>query len=297
MIQHVTLQVANSGPRLDRLPLGPWHYRLLALITAGLFVDTFELYSAGAVLAALVQSGWSTMSLNATFLTATFVGLTAGAWGAGIVGDRYGRRFCYQLNLLVFGLASVAAAFAPNMTILIVLRFVMGLGLGAEIVVGYATMAEFIPAKYRGRIIASMVLMANASSIVALLTASWVVPSLGWRWMFLLPGAAALLIWFFRRSLPESPRWLEAVGRTSEANALLDGIELASNIVTANPGSASAGRATVQSRAVTPLSVLFERQTVLRTIVGVVLTTTTGFVINGFLQWLPTFSISQGMNF
>jgi hypothetical protein len=71
--------------------------------------------------------------------------MTVGALVTGFLGDRYGRRFTYQINLLIFGLASFAAAFAPDMTTLNWLRFVMGLGLGAEIVVGYGTLTERRP--------------------------------------------------------------------------------------------------------------------------------------------------------
>src|SRR5260370_37544668 len=74
-----------------------------------------------------------------------------GSFATGFLGDRYGRRFTYQFNLLVFGIASLAAAFAPNMTVLIACRFVMGFGLGAENVVGYSTKTEFVPAKTRGK--------------------------------------------------------------------------------------------------------------------------------------------------
>src|ERR1700730_5679145 len=77
------------------------------------------------------------------FISLTFLGLTIGSFVTGFIGDRYGRRFTYQFNLMIFGLASLAAAFAPDMMTLNILRFVMGLGLGAEIVVGYSTMTEF----------------------------------------------------------------------------------------------------------------------------------------------------------
>lgn len=87
------------------------------------------------------------MSLNAGFVMATFIGVMAGAWAAGIVGDRLGRRFAYQFNLMLFGLASLAAAFAPNMDVLIGLRFIMGLGLGAEVVLGYGMLTKFMPAR------------------------------------------------------------------------------------------------------------------------------------------------------
>ena len=77
--------------------------------------------------------------------------MTLGSLITGFVGDKFGRRFTYQINLLIFGLASLAAAFAQDMTQLIACRFVQGLGLGAEIVVGYSTMTEFVPPKTRGR--------------------------------------------------------------------------------------------------------------------------------------------------
>src|SRR2546430_2368767 len=98
----------------------------------------------------------ATVAQNAQFISLTFLGMTIGAFVTGFLGDRYGRRFTYQFNLMIFGLASLAAAFAPNMEVLNVLRFVMGLGLGAEIVVGYSTLTEFVPPKSRGRWLAFM---------------------------------------------------------------------------------------------------------------------------------------------
>jgi putative MFS transporter len=135
----------NAGARLDRLPASRFHYRILALIGGGMFLDAFEIYLQGAVLAALIGIGWSTPAQNANFLSATFAGMVIGAWLAGITGDRYGRRFSYQVNLLIFGLASLAGAAAPSMAWLIAARFVMGIGLGAEIVVGYVTISELTP--------------------------------------------------------------------------------------------------------------------------------------------------------
>src|SRR5271169_1272387 len=122
----------NAAARLDRLPLGPFHRRVLRLIGMGMFFDSFDNSMMAGVLAALVSSGGSTMALNATFISATFLGLTIGAGTAGLVGDRLGRRFAYQFNLLIFGGASLLAACAPSMTGLIVIRCIMGIGLGAE---------------------------------------------------------------------------------------------------------------------------------------------------------------------
>src|SRR6185295_8759658 len=155
---------------LDRLPISSFHYRIFWLVGAGMFFDGYDLYVAGGVLAATLQSKFSTIPQNLQFLSLTFVGMTIGSLATGFLGDRYGRRFTYQVNLLIFGLASLAATFAPDMTTLIWLRFVMGLGLGAEIVVGYSTLTEFVPPKSRGRWLSMMaVLVVSGLPITALL--------------------------------------------------------------------------------------------------------------------------------
>ena len=99
------------------------------MIGAGLFVDALDLYIQGAVLAELVRAGESTESGNATFLSLTFAGLTLGSLSGGWLADRFGRRTLYQLNLLVFGLATLGRV--PRLSRAARLRFVSGLGLGA----------------------------------------------------------------------------------------------------------------------------------------------------------------------
>ena len=89
----------------------------IALIGGGLFVDVYDQTLAGAVLAALVKSGEFNLTLNGWFLSSTFLGLMIGAWIAGVMSDRFGRRVSFQINLLIFGVFSVAAAFAPSMTL------------------------------------------------------------------------------------------------------------------------------------------------------------------------------------
>jgi MFS transporter, putative metabolite:H+ symporter len=88
----------DIGWRLDRLNISRFHWRVLALIAAGMFFDSFDLYLASGVLGALAQSGESTLALNATFISATFLGMMIGAWCAGLLGDRLGRKFSYQFN-------------------------------------------------------------------------------------------------------------------------------------------------------------------------------------------------------
>src|SRR5579862_6761218 len=215
----------NAAARLDRLPISSFHHRVFWLIAAGMFFDGYDLYVGASVLGATVQSGFSTLAQNAQFVSFTFFGLTIGSFIAGFLGDHFGRRFTYQFNLAIFGLASLAAAFAPDMTTLNALRFVMGLGLGAEIVVGYSTMTEFVPPASRGRWMAFMAFIVVAGFPATSIISTYVIPAFGWRPMFAIAGVGALVVWYLRKKLPESPRWLESNGRTAEAEALMQAIE------------------------------------------------------------------------
>src|SRR5262245_40825755 len=88
----------NAGGRLDRLPISPFHYRIFWLVGAGMFFDGYDLYVAGGVLASTLQTKFSTLPQNLQFLSLTFVGMTIGSFVTGFVGDKYGRRFTYQVE-------------------------------------------------------------------------------------------------------------------------------------------------------------------------------------------------------
>src|SRR5215472_11999310 len=219
------MTTVSAGARLDRLPISSFHHRIFWLIGAGMFFDGYDLYVGTTVLGSVVQSGFSTLPLNAWFVSLTFLGMTLGSLITGFLGDRFGRRFTYQFNLMIFGLASLAAAFSPNMETLNALRFVMGLGLGAEIVVGYGTLTEFVPPRSRGWWLAFMAFVVVSGLPATALLGTVIIPNFGWRPMFVIAGIGALIVWYLRKSLPESPRWLEAQGRTQEAETLMQTIE------------------------------------------------------------------------
>src|SRR4030088_446772 len=167
---------ANAGARLDRLPISSFHRRIMWLIGVGMFFDGFDIYVAATVLGATLRSGFSTMGQNAEFVSVTFLGMMLGSFLTGFLGDRYGRRFTYQANLAIFGLASIASAFAPSMELLILLRFVMGMGLGAENVVGYSTMTEFVPPQSRGKWLGAMSVFVVGGLPVSALTGMLIIP-------------------------------------------------------------------------------------------------------------------------
>ena len=281
----------NIGARLDRLPISPFHYRIFWLIAAGMFFDGYDLYVAGPVLGAAVQSKFSTLAQNGWFLSLTFVGMTLGSLLAGFLGDRFGRRFTYQFTLMIFGFASLAAAFAPNIHVLNGLRFVMGVGLGAEIVVGYGTMTEFVPPQRRGKWMAFMAFVV-VSGLPATAILAWaLIPSFGWRPLFVIAGIGALIVWYLRKALPESPRWLEANGRAAEAETLMQTIEREVALTGPLPPPAAPLPAPTLG-----LGALLSPSLLPSMVVGSVVLITINALIFGFVNWLPTFFVQQGLS-
>lgn len=280
----------NVGERLDRLPIDRFHWRILLLIGAGLFVDVYDQILGGAVLAALVKSGESNLTLNGYFLSSTFLGLMFGAWWAGVISDRFGRRVSFQVNLLIFGLGSLASAFAPSMTWLIALRFFTCVGLGAEVVVASSTLMEFMPTHLRGRQVAVMSLTSSLGALAANAAGYFIIPSFGWQWMFVLAAAGALIVWFLRKALPESPRWLEAKGRYAEAERVVRMIEGGRH-----QQCAPIGVSVPEAKPDVSSLVLFSRPVIRRTMLAVALNLAvqvSTWIVTG---WVPSFLIQQGL--
>ncbi len=280
----------NAGARLDRLPISSFHRRILLLIAIGMFFDGFDVYVAATVLGATLHSGFSTLAQNAQFISVTFLGMMLGSFLTGFLGDRYGRRFTYQANLAIFGLASIAAAFAPSMNWLILLRGVMGLGLGAELVAGFSTMTEFAPPQARGKWVGALGAVVVSSLPISALLSTLVIPRFGWRIMFVVGGLGAIFVWYLRKALPESPRWLESIGRSEEAEAILQKIER--EVSTHHPLPQPAPPAPAppfRSIAALLSPALFPRM-----VVGAVTLIVANTLIYGFVTWLPTFFVQEG---
>lgn len=286
----LTSEVPCAAARLDRLPILAFHRRLLFLVGAGLFFDAFDIYLANSVLSSLVKSEWSTLQLNATFLSATAVGMLLGSVMAGILADRYGRKFSYQFNLALFGLASLGCALAPNMSWLIAARFICGVGLGAELVIGYGLLTEFVPPGHRGRWAALLSCMAQFGLFFSTLTSWLVIPVFGWRAMFVIAGAGALVVFFARKVIPESPRWLESKGRIGEAQEIVADIEAGAGLSSLPSSTPSA------SVAATVADVrVFSNRLRQPLLLGALTQIIQSVAIYGFVAWVPTFLVKQGM--
>lgn len=214
--------------RLDRLPSGIWHRRVMFLLGGVVFCDCLDMYVGGGILAQLLESGWSTVDLNAVFASITMLGYLLGALLSGYLGDRFGRRRGLLISTMLFSVATLCAAFSPNMETLIVMRGIIGLGLGGALPCAYGSMSEYTPPIVRGRYAGWLGLIGNFSPPLGALLTVLVIPVFGWQAIFvgisLISFAAWLAIWRF---LPESPRWLAAQGRYREASEIVTAAERA----------------------------------------------------------------------
>ncbi|RSN25637.1 MFS transporter [Amycolatopsis sp. WAC 04169] len=155
--------------------------------------------------------------------TANLIGMAVGAVAWGTIADRIGRKKAFSITLLLFALFSVLGALAPNVETFLALRFLAGIGLGGCIPVDYAIVSEFSPRKHRGRVLSAMDGWWPIGTTLAAVSATLLLPVEGnWRWMLVLMILPALLLFWVRRGVPESPLYLVRKGREAEARAVID---------------------------------------------------------------------------
>ncbi len=218
--------------RLDRLPFTREHGRLVAGSGVGWALDAMDVGLISFVMAALAVQ-WQLSPTQLSWIGSIgFVGMALGATLGGLLADRYGRRQVFALTLLVFGIATGAAALSWSVGALLVFRFLIGLGLGAELPVASTLVSEFAPARLRGRVVVALEAFWAVGWTLAALIGYLVVPRSddGWRWALALGAAPALYAVVVRRGLPESVRFLELRGRTDEAEAAVRRFESAAGV-------------------------------------------------------------------
>ncbi len=303
----------SIAARIERLPLGRFHRRFITLVSLGNFFDLYDIFVVAYIGAALQQSHFLTLQQFTAFIASGFFGMFVGTIAFGIGSDRFGRRIVFMTLLLFYSVFTLACAFAPSAAWLIVLRFFAGAGIGAEIIIIDAYVSEIVPSRARGRYVAITQVVGFAAVPVAALLARVLVPThflmAGWRWVVLIGSAGALLTWWFRRHLPESPRWLASRGRTAEAESILAALEsesfanldekhlaesLASQKARNIAGTAEAAPDPIAEKI--SFSELFRHPYLGRTTMMIVFQAlqTVGFY--GFANWAPTFLLKRGFS-
>ena len=222
MTQTTTSHLSRNE-RLDRLPVTSKHKKLLWGSGIGWALDAMDVGLISFIMAALAVH-WNLESSQTSWIaTAGFVGMALGATLGGLLADKFGRRHVFALTLLVYGLATGASALATGLGVLILLRFIVGLGLGAELPVASTLISEFAPRKIRGRMVVLLEAFWAAGWIGAAIVGTFVVGASdsGWRWALAIGMIPALYALYVRMALPESVRFLEATDRHDEAESIV----------------------------------------------------------------------------
>lgn len=216
----------DIGSRLDALPVGPVHRKIVVAIGLGLFFEVYEIFLSSSIATALKTQFHLGGSSVALLMASSFVGMFIGAAVFGRIADRIGRRRAFLLNLVWFSVCSLLAAVAPTPMLLVAARFLAGIGIGAEYPVADSYLSDVLPKAHRGRLAAwaytcSFLAVPALGFLALALSGKTVVGVDGWRVLLLVGAVGAVFVMLMRRGLPESPRWLAAQGRTAEAEEAL----------------------------------------------------------------------------
>lgn len=280
--------------RLERLPFSRFHLRLAAILGVGTFFDAFDALTI-AVALAVIFTTLHISFMNAGFLiSAAYVGQFVGAWLFGYLSEAYGRKPAFIASLLLFGLLSIATAFAWDFQSLLILRMVQGLGLGGEVPVAGALFNEYLRSNNRGRVgllYQSLFIWGAAlTPAIGVAIFSIVGQDPGWRVLFFLGGLPALVAIYACYALPESARWLADRGRYDEADRIIAGIEAEKRKEALPPLQVKRLPEPRKTRLAELFSGIYRR----RTIMVWTQWAATFFVAYGYSIWLPTLYVRVG---
>lgn len=211
--------------RVQRLPVGKFHYTLLWVIGLGWMFDAMDTGLISFILTKMATEWSMSPAEKGWVVSIGFVGMAIGAVCSGALADRWGRRNVFAVTLVTFSIATALCAFAPNLTWLLVFRFIVGLGLGGQLPVAVTLVSEYIPAQVRGRFIVLLESFWGLGWLVAALVSYFVIPSYGWHVAFLIGGLPALYVFMILKKVPESVPYLINRGRIEEAHALVQKLE------------------------------------------------------------------------
>ncbi|MEX3971086.1 MFS transporter [Paraburkholderia caribensis] len=303
---HSAVDAGTISARLDRLPATRSVWKLVVMLSLGFFFELYDLLYTGYVAPGIVRSGILTSTTQglfgttgiASFIATLFLGLFIGTIACGFLADRFGRRAIFTYSLLWYTVANVIMAFQETATGLNFWRFMAGLGIGVELVTIGTYISELVPKHIRGRAFACEQAVGFMAVPVVAFLAWLLVPRAplgldGWRWVVLIGAHGALFVWWIRRNLPESPRWLAQQGRVDEADRVMRALEAKVEAEYGKPLPPAAPPVPVPPSGrfgdmwVPP----YRSRTLMLSIFNIF--QTVGFY--GFANWVPTLLIKQGI--
>ncbi|WP_228124545.1 MFS transporter [Glaciimonas soli] len=305
-MSNIALDSGSISARLDRLPTTRSVWKLILLLSLGFFFEIYDLLYTGYVAPGLVKSGILTATTPglfgtsgvASFIAALFAGLFIGTIACGFLADRFGRRAIFTYSLLLYAFANFVMLFQTTAFGLNSWRFVSGIGLGVEMITIGTYLSELAPKQVRGRAFAVCQAIGFSAIPLAAYLSYLLVPHApfgvdGWRWIVLFGCLCAGAVWWIRRHLPESPRWLASKGRLAEADSILTALEAK---VQEEYGQALPAPGAPEPIAkVGTFSDMWKPPYRTRTIMLIIFNIfqTVGFY--GFANWVPTLLIKQGI--
>ena len=273
--------------RLERLPTSWWQVKARIIVGVATFFDAFDALAIASVLPVIVPLWKLTPPEIGVMISAGFLGQLLGALLFGWIAERYGRMNAMVGSIALFGVMSLACALAWDYRSLLVLRTIQGIGLGGEVPVAAVFISELAKAQGRGRFVLLYELVFPVGLVAASLLGLWVVPHLGWQYMFVIGALPALLALVLRSLLPESPRWLAVRGRNAEAEAAMSLIEMETQKATGQPLPPVKPVVSTSDKGAS-WSDLFGPFYLRRTLVVWVIWFAAYFVNYGLTIWLPT---------
>lgn len=302
-IDALSANEVNTLRRLERLPMTWVQGRLLCMGGLGYTFDAMGL----AVLAFILPTVTALFGLSnaqtGLLGSSVLIGYLFGAFFAGTLGDRIGRRTVMMYALAVYTIAALVAALSPNWAFLFWSRVVAGFGTGAESAIIAPFLSEFIQSKYRGRYVGSLSGFFSFGFVFAALLGYFIVPATaeGWRIVQVITALPIVMLLWWRRALPESPRWLIQRGRSAEAEQVVNTMEAESAMRTGGPLpplesidipviSVRRGTSVRQN-----LRALWSPGLIKSTAMLWVLWISITFSFYGFFTWIPSLLVKQGL--
>ncbi len=295
-----SVQKPNTGARLDRLPTNGWHWSIYGIISFSLLVCWSNAIG-GLMLAQLTEIGWTNPDISAKFISLTTAGMFFGALIGGIVGDKLGRRKSLLLYQVIHIVSMVLGAFAPNMTFLIAVRFIMGFGLGALLTTLFAGFTEYMPGRNRGTWSSRASFIGNWSypvcSTIALAITPAIAAPLNWRVQLMIPAILSTIATIIiLKKFPESPRWLEVQGRYEEAEKIMSEIEARVEASTGKKLEPVTNVVQVAEERKISFGDLFKGELLKRVILGSFVLIAMNVIQYTLINWLPTIFLTQGID-
>ncbi|KQR76235.1 MFS transporter [Burkholderia sp. Leaf177] len=298
--------MSTISARIERMPFSSFHRKLLLMGGLGYTFDAMD----AAVLAFLLpvlRKEWALTSVQTGVLgSGTFIGYFLGAMLAGILGDLIGRKRVMMYALVIYCVASLASAVAHDWTFFLATRIVAGLGTGAESAIVAPFLSEFVARRYRGAFTGSLAGFFSFGFVAAALLGYLVIPLSpnAWRWVMVITAMPIVMLLWWRRALPESPRWLVARGRHDEAEAIVAraeaelmaaGVKLEPLPETDPAADSVVPVATQRASALANVKALWSRKLARITAMTWLMWLSITFSYYAFFTWIPSLLVQNGM--